>query len=491
MNFKFTLAIPQWQSQSLVTKQLYGAILLFVICVSVARLFLARTRHRSYSQSPTNNDGKQVPEIAFEVRSMDFQRSHDLSRMIEDHAGTLPCLIRSGSTQYLVLSQPHHVHEFYDQDYEGHAKRQDAHLGNLFGFLMPGATGPRFGDDWGKIRSHFEPSMSCRAISQRVPRFTREIKTWIKTLDTGLVDSRFTFQFVVFRLLTLHLYEDAYDDRMYWRMLELYHLHEKAARASISSTVTWWHDSKILSRLPIGPAPIVRRFRNEWREFNRAVIANARGGKWTCPVEVIYRGVSAHNAMTEDAFLSILSDILFTNVDISSQVLSTVFTSLAANPAVQDALRIEIQDNENVGDGYIHRSDTLLHRVLQESMRVSPAPAFSRPELTAATKTIGGYHIPANTAVVIDARRLNNDPVTWGSDCNRWDPDRFLRVDPKDLRCGFMRYGVGAASERCLGKHAADVIFKITIMAITEQLSLKPVGCEKKSGNADLNMLRL
>ncbi|KAI1639211.1 cytochrome P450 [Biscogniauxia mediterranea] len=483
MNIKSTQAISQWK--------LSGVVIFFVVCVLVARLLLIRTRQRSYSQSLTSKDGKRVPEIAFDVRSIIMQRSHDLRRMIEDHAGTSPCFIRSGPNRYLVISQTHHVREFYAQDYERHTKPQDAHLGSPIGFLMPGAIGTQSGEDWRKIRNHFEPPMSFSAISERVPRFTREIKTWVKTLDTGLVNSRLTFQFVVFRLMTLHLYEDAYDDRMYWRMLELYHLHEKAARASVSSTVTWWQDSKILSWLPVGPAPIIRRFRYEWREFNRAVISNARGGKWTCPVEVIYRGVSAHNEMTEDAFLSTLGELLFTNVDINSQILSTVFTNLAANPAVQSALRQEIQFNENVGDAYIHRSDTLLHRVLQESMRISPAPSFSRPELIADAKTIGGYHIPANTAVVIDVRRLNNDPGTWGSDCDEWDPDRFLRVDQKDLHCGLRRYGVGAASERCLGQHAADVIIKITIVAITEKLSLKPVGCGEKPGNADLNMLPL
>lgn len=72
-------------------------------------------------------------------------------------------------------------------------------------------------------------------------------------------------------------------------------------------------------------------------------------------------------------FLSTLSEILFANVDTSSQVLNTIFTNLAANSAVQNALRREIQENEGAGDAYLHNSASLLHRVLLESMRVCSA----------------------------------------------------------------------------------------------------------------------
>ncbi|RWA03861.1 hypothetical protein EKO27_g11244, partial [Xylaria grammica] len=115
---------------------------------------------------------------------------------------------------------------------------------------------------------------------------------------------------------------------------------------------------------------------------------------------------------------------------------------------------------------------------------------FSKPELTSEANVIAGYHVPAQTPVVIDAHRTNTDAATWGPDSKVWDPDRFLRVDSKALRCGFIPYGAGA--EPCLWKEAADVIFKITITAVVEQISLEPAGGSgEKGGAADLNMRRL
>lgn len=97
------------------------------------------------------------------------------------------------------------------------------------------------------------------------------------------------------------------------------------------------------------------------------------------------------------------------------------------------------------------------------------------PESTAEDKTIGGYHIPANTTVIIDNRRLNEEAVTWGPDGDQFRPDRFLEVAPQALRCGFMRFGTGAASGRCLGKNVADVVFKLTTIAVVEEFRIEPL----------------
>ncbi|GAW27384.1 putative cytochrome P450 [Rosellinia necatrix] len=411
--------------------------------------------------------------------------------MIQERAGTAPCLVYNGPTQELVISQPDHIRDFYDRYNESHTKPGNLHLGNPYGFLVPGAAKGQFNQDWSKMRAHFEPPMSFSAISRRAPRFAREIKTWVKNLDAGPVDSQLAFQFVVFRMLTLHLYEDAYDDRMFWRVLELYHLHEKALLASTANTSARRQSPSILNWFSVGPAPAAQRFIREWREFNLNIIALARNGQWTCPIEVVYRAVSAQNDMTEDAFLSTLSEILFMNVDTSSRILSTIFTNLAANATVQNALRLEAQQNEGAGSAYLYRVDTLLHRVLQESMRLCPGLSFSMPEWTVDAKTIGGYHIPAGTAVVMDAGRLNNDPAIWGTDYDKWDPDRFLRASLKDVGAGFVRYGVGPAAERCLGKDAADILFKLLVVAVIQELSLGQTDGEGEIGKMDLTMARL
>ncbi|PKX89253.1 uncharacterized protein P174DRAFT_425184 [Aspergillus novofumigatus IBT 16806] len=74
--------------------------------------------------------------------------------------------------------------------------------------------------------------------------------------------------------------------------------------------------------------------------------------------------------------------------------------------------------------------------------------------------------------VVIDAKRLNADPATWGKDSDIYHPERFWNILSSKLRYRFMQFGVGVASGRCLGKHLADTLFKLTLMAVLKQYSL-------------------
>jgi len=104
---------------------------------------------------------------------------------------------------------------------------------------------------------------------------------------------------------------------------------------------------------------------------------------------------------------------------------------------------------------------------------------FSLPESTAMSKNIGGYNVPPNTAVVIDTRRLNTDAVTWGPDGNTFRPERFTNMPRRTCQYGFMRFGVGAASGKCLGKNVADIVFKMTTLAVIARYMITNV---KKEG---------
>nr|CAO91862.1 putative monooxygenase [Penicillium expansum] len=364
-----------------------------------------------------NDQAKLIKELKITDLRLKLLQSANISQQGRALAGTEPYLITCGKYQELVISQPAHVHDFYRSDYKVHGKPLNFNFGGLFGRFMGTAVGLRYGDEWRKIRLHFDPPFK-------------------------------------------------FHEALYWQLLELSHLHDQAV-----------HEIMIFRKS-------VDKFLSEWRSLNRAVIHNARGGKWDCPVEEIARSFDPSKDMTEEDFLSTLGEVLFANVDVSASVLSTTMTNLAANPSIQTELRSEISKWKSQGEGgfskYLTNSGTLLHRVIMESMRLSPAFWFSMPETTGEAKQIGGYHVPANTTVIIDNRRLNEEGVTWGDDGAQYRPDRFLEVAPQALRCGFMRYGTSAASGRCLGKHLADLIFKLTTVAVVERFRLESLGVSEK-----------
>ncbi|KAF7596243.1 hypothetical protein BBP40_002776 [Aspergillus hancockii] len=444
-----------------------------------------------------NDQGQRIKEIAIDVRLWKFVRSLELSQRGQQLAGSEPYLIRSGPHRELVISQPEHIQAFYKHDAKNHPKPKNFNLGEPFGDLAGAAVGAQYGDGWRKIRRHFDPPFAFHPTMENKSRFKVEIQQWIQGMAPNAmneVNTAVSFKFLTFRLLALHVYGDAFDDRIYWRLLELNDLHEGIIRGLLTAR---WPDSKLYNYLPTAQNRRLSNYLAQWREFNQMIIEHSRGGGWTCPAEVIYRGVDPGREMQEEEFLATLDEILFTNVDVSSKVLSTIFTRLAGSTTIQDTLRAEIsayKGDPALGEAaYLTKPDTLLNRVIMESMRMSPAFWFSMPESTAEAKQIGGYLIPANTPVVIDTRRLNTEAVTWGANGADFEPDRFLKIPQDRLRCAFMRFGTGAASGRCLGKNVADILFKLATIAVIEKFTLHslPGGEKGQVLGADIRMSRL
>jgi hypothetical protein len=97
-------------------------------------------------------------------------------------------------------------------------------------------------------------------------------------------------------------------------MLELNELHESVIRDLLTSR---WPDSKLYNCLPNAASRKVSSYLSQWRDFNRMTVEHARGvrlhsrsmctgklttlqGGWTCPVEVVYRGVDPDRVIRED-----------------------------------------------------------------------------------------------------------------------------------------------------------------------------------------------
>ncbi|KAJ5909077.1 cytochrome P450 [Penicillium taxi] len=418
--------------------------------------------------------------------------SSELSHLGETLAGSEPYIIRSGPFRELVISQPAHVHEFYRHDTKAHSKPPNFNLGKPFGCLMGNAVGIKYGEAWRRMRQYFDPEFALHRIAQQIPCLSQEIHQWVDRImvtPSVVIHAKRSFQFLTFRLLAVHLYGEAFSELLYERLLELNALHEIIIRDMLLSKCP---DSKLWNILPTAARRRLQAYINQWRKFNQAIIGEARMRNLSCPIERIFRGVDQKKDMEEDEFLQTLDEILFTNVDVSARVLGTLFTHLSIRPSLQVLLRDEIQHWKHDPDlnlpKYMAQSDTLLNRMVMESMRHSPAFGFSMPERTSAPKIIGGYFIPPHTSVVIDTRRLNLEDVTWGPDGAEFRPERFSEMPKDKLRCGFMRFGAGAASGRCLGKYVADVVFKLTTMILVEQFSL---GTRDTDGAGDIQVTRI
>ncbi|KAE8408054.1 cytochrome P450 [Aspergillus pseudonomiae] len=316
------------------------------------------------------------------------------------------------------------------------------------------------------MRAHFEPEFSHLASVNMTDTFAMEIEKWTLELSKGrdLHQQEATLRsfhrnpteacrYLPFRLTGLTVYGDALDAETYQDLVHLNDLHEQVMLDAFFGRFTV---SKIFNILPTQSRRRLDTFKATWEKLNLDIIAKAR------------------------TFLETMDELLFTNIDVTSTV-AFLLINIAANQSFQSSLREEItakqsQPSYNLGE-YVLEKDTLLHYAAMESVRMSPALWFSLPEKTAAEKIIGGYRIPAQTPAVIDWKRLNTTPAIWGSDGERFRPERFADISPMAYRYGLLRFGIGRG--RCLGKNIADMMLKMVTVAIVQRYFMTPAGKEK------------
>jgi cytochrome P450 len=108
---------------------------------------------------------------------------------------------------------------------------------------------------------------------------------------------------------------------------------------------------------------------------------------------------------------------------------------------------------------------TVLRSVVKESLRLMPpVPAFARTAI--ADDTVGGYHVPAGTTVVIQPwvthrlERLWKDPL-------RFDPARFFERAERRDDCAFIPFARGARS--CIGEDLAMVEASYILASLVEK----------------------
>ena len=82
--------------------------------------------------------------------------------------------------------------------------------------------------------------------------------------------------------------------------------------------------------------------------------------------------------------------------------------------------------------------------VIKETLRLHPpAPLLLPRETTSQCTIVGGYEIPSNTRVIINAEAIGMDPTIW-NDPQRFNPERFSdRIDYKAHDFELIPFGAG------------------------------------------------
>jgi cytochrome P450 len=135
------------------------------------------------------------------------------------------------------------------------------------------------------------------------------------------------------------------------------------------------------------------------------------------------------------------------------------------------------------GHGGGDESQSLLERVIKESMRVLPASAYSQ-RINVEAVDLGPYRLPRGTGIVFTPLVTHRLPEIY-SEPNRFLPDRWLTMRPSP----YAYHPFGAGARMCIGGPLALVIIRVALRRILSRFRLTVAEGANVSAHVESTML--
>ncbi|KAG1371491.1 putative Trans-cinnamate 4-monooxygenase [Cocos nucifera] len=210
---------------------------------------------------------------------------------------------------------------------------------------------------------------------------------------------------------------------------------------------------------------------------NLASIKGATNVELKCAIDHILEA-ERKGEINEDNVLYIVENINVAAIETTLWSIEWGIAELVNHPEIQRKLRHEL--DTVLGPGVqITEPDThklpYLQAVIKETLRLRMAIPLLVPHMNLHDAQLGGYDIPAESKILVNAWWLANNPDNWKNP-EGFRPERFLEEEAKveangnDFR--YLPFGVGRRS--CPGIILALPILGITIGRLVQNFELLP-----------------
>ncbi|KAK7305552.1 hypothetical protein VNO77_43458 [Canavalia gladiata] len=204
--------------------------------------------------------------------------------------------------------------------------------------------------------------------------------------------------------------------------------------------------------------------------------------------------------INEDNVLYIVENINVAAIETTLWSIEWGIAELVNHPEIQNKVREEI--DRVLGPGHqVTEPDThklpYLQAVIKETLRLRMAIPLLVPHMNLHEAKLGGYDIPAESKILVNAWWLANNPAHWKNP-EQFRPERFLEEESKveangnDFR--YLPFGVGRRS--CPGIILALPILAITLGRLVQNFELLPppghskLDTTEKGGQFSLHILK-
>lgn len=160
--------------------------------------------------------------------------------------------------------------------------------------------------------------------------------------------------------------------------------------------------------------------------------------------------------------------MLAAGTDTSSGTMEWALSLLLNNPESLAKSQTEI-DNQIGQSRLIEESDLAnppyLSGIINETLRMYPSGPLLVPHESSEDCTVGGFHVPRGTMLLVNAWAIHNDPKLWLQP-EQFKPERFLNV--QEERDGFIWLPFGTGRRGCPGEGLANRIVGIALGSLIQ-----------------------
>ncbi|XP_048335699.1 cytochrome P450 81Q32-like [Ziziphus jujuba] len=177
--------------------------------------------------------------------------------------------------------------------------------------------------------------------------------------------------------------------------------------------------------------------------------------------------------------------MLLAGTDTSAVTLEWAMSNLLNHPHILEKARAEL-DAQIGQQKLVDESDLsklpYLQNIISETLRLYPAAPLLVPHCSSQHCTIGGYDIPRDTILLVNAWAIHRDPELWDNP-ESFKPERFEKGDVEVYK--LMPFGIGRRA--CPGMGLAQRVVGLTLASLIqcfewERVSEKQVDMTESKG---------
>lgn len=173
----------------------------------------------------------------------------------------------------------------------------------------------------------------------------------------------------------------------------------------------------------------------------------------------------------------VLQALIVAGTETSSVTLEWAMSNLLNHPEILEKAKIEL-DNHIGQEHLIEEAEATklqyLQNIISETLRLHPPVTMLLPHLSSHDCTIGGYDVPRNTMLMVNAWAIHRDPNLW-ADPMSFKPERFENGQG-DIG-GFIPFGMGRRA--CPGSGLALRTLGLTLGSLIQCFEWKRIGKEE------------